>query len=132
MHWPATLRDNQFRLEHSPVKYNHIGIPTTSNFEGEIDLPDLKMTVSDHENNPFGIQWQRYWDNAPYPDLVKTVPHVAFEVDDLNAAINGQKVLIHPNSPSEGLLVAFIEVNGAPVELMQYIESRETRVAPGA
>jgi hypothetical protein len=34
-------------------------------FEGEIDLPHLKMTVSDDENNPFGIQWQCYWDDAP-------------------------------------------------------------------
>ena len=107
-----------------PMKYNHIGIPTASRFDGEEDLPHLKMTVSDHENNPFGIQWQRYWDNAPYPDLVKTVPHVAFEVDDLGAALAGHKVIIPPNSPSEGLIVAFIEVNGAPVELMQYI-SRE-------
>lgn len=107
------------------MKFNHIGIPTTARFDGEIDLPDLKMTVSDHENNPFGIQWQRYWDKAPYPDLVKTVPHVAFEVDDLIAAINGRKVLIQPNSPSKGLLVAFIEVNGAPVELMQYVDTNE-------
>jgi len=28
------------------MKYNHLGIPTTSSFEGEIDLPHLKMTVS--------------------------------------------------------------------------------------
>jgi len=63
------------------MKYNHIGIPTTSTFAGEIPLPHLKVTVSDHQNNPFGIQWQRYWDGAPVPDLVKTVPHVAFEVD---------------------------------------------------
>ena len=102
------------------MKYNHIGIPTTGRFEGEIDLPHLKMTVSDHENNPFGIQWQRYWEGAPYPDLVKTVPHVAFEVDDLAAALADQKVIIPPNSPSAGLTVALIEVNGAPVELMQY------------
>ena len=102
------------------MKYNHIGIPTTERFEGEIDLPDLQMTVSDHENNPFGIQWQRYWENAPYPDLVKTVPHVAFEVEDLDAALKNQKVIIAPNSPSKGLTVAFIEINGAPVELMHY------------
>jgi hypothetical protein len=101
------------------MKYNHVGIPTTVNFDGEIPLPHLKVTVSDHQNNPFGIQWQRYWDDAPYPDLVKTVPHVAFEVDDLTAAIRDQKVIIEPNSPSIGVLVAMIEVNGAPVELMQ-------------
>ena len=102
------------------MKFNRIRIPTSSRFEGEIDIPHLKMTVSDRENNPFGIQWQRYWPDAPYPALVKTVTHVAFEVDDLEAVIKGQTILIPPNSPSEGLVVAFIEVNGAPVELMQY------------
>jgi hypothetical protein len=79
------------------MEFNHIGIPTTKRFKGEIDLPHLKMTVSDHENNPYGIQWQRFWDDAPYPELVKTVPHVA----------------------CDGWLVAFIEVDKAPVELMQ-------------
>ena len=102
------------------MKYNHVGIPTTESFEGEIDLPDLKMTVSDHDTNAFGIQWQRYWKDAPYPDIVKTVPHVAFEVEDLDAALKNQKVIIAPNSPSKGVTVAFIEVNGAPVELMYY------------
>ena len=101
------------------MKFNHLGIPTVNVFEGEIPLPHLKMTVSDHLNNPFGIQWQRYEDDAPLPELVKTVPHVAFEVDDLHEALEGHHVIIEPNSPSAGVLVAFIEVNGAPVELMQ-------------
>ena len=104
------------------MKFNHIGIPTIQRFEGEIDIPHLKMTVSDHDNNPYGIQWQRYWEGAPYPDLVKTVPHIAFVVDDIENEIAGKKVIIEPNSPSEGLIVAFIEVNGAPVELMEYRE----------
>ena len=102
------------------MKFNHVGIPVTGSFEGEIDIPHLKMTVSDHQNNPYGIQWQRYWKDAPYPELVKTVPHVAFVVDNLDKALEGKVVIIEPNSPSEGLRVAFIEVNGAPVELMEY------------
>lgn len=101
------------------MKFNHIGIPTTERFDGEIALPDLQMTVSDHQDNPFGIQWQRYWEGAPYPELVKSVPHVAFEVDDLEEALQGQHILIEPNSPSSGVRVAFIQVKGAPVELMQ-------------
>jgi hypothetical protein len=44
---------------------------------------------------------------------------VAFEVDDLAAALEGQKVIVEPNSPSRGVLVAFVEIQGAPVELMQ-------------
>ena len=39
------------------MKYNHIGVPTKEKLNGEIDLSDLKMTVSDHESNAFGIQW---------------------------------------------------------------------------
>jgi len=101
------------------MKFNHIGIPTDVSFEGEIPLPHLKVTVSDHQNNPFGIQWQRYWPDAPYPEVVKRVAHVAFEVDDLEAALEGYKVIILPNSPSPGVRVAFIEVNGAPVELLE-------------
>ena len=101
------------------MKFNHVGIPTTTRFEGEIDLPHLKVTVSDHQSNLFGIQWQRYWEGAPYPNLVKTVAHVAFEVDDLEHALRGQEVIIPPNSPSAGVVVAFIKVAGAPVELLQ-------------
>ncbi len=71
------------------MKFNHIGIPTNQEFEGEIDLPHFKMTISDHENNSYGIQWQRYWDNAPYPELVKTVPHVAFVVENPQKEIEG-------------------------------------------
>jgi hypothetical protein len=38
------------------MKFNHVGIPTTGSFDGQIPLPHLKMTVSDHLDNPFGIQ----------------------------------------------------------------------------
>ena len=46
---------------------------------------------------------------------------MAFVVDDLEKELEGKKVIIEPNSPSEGLIVAFVEVNGAPIELMQYL-----------
>ena len=53
------------------------------------------------------------------PPLVQTVPHVAFRVDDLEAALEGKEVLITPNSPSPGIRVAFIVENGAPVEFLE-------------
>jgi len=56
------------------------------------------------------------------PELVKTVAHVAFEVGDLEEAIRGQKVLISPNEPSEGVRVAFIEAAGAPIEFLQIMK----------
>ena len=62
----------------------------------------------------------RFEPEAPVPDLVRTVPHVAFEVDDLSAELAGKEILIAPNSPSPGVTVAFIVENGAPVEFLQF------------
>lgn len=102
------------------LKYHHIGIPTDVAREGESYLEKFKMYASGYEASPYGVEWLRFEPDSPLPELVKTVAHVAFVVEDLAAAIAGKQVLIEPNSPSEGLTVAFIVDNGAPVELMQF------------
>jgi hypothetical protein len=103
-------------------KYHHVGIPTTSPHAGETYLETHRVFCTDHERNPFGIQWMRYEPECSLPEVVKTVPHVAFEVDDLEQAIAGQEILIPPNSPSQGVVVAFVLCDGAPVEFLQYLE----------
>jgi hypothetical protein len=101
-------------------RYHHIGIPTQSARPGEVHVPALKIYVSGFQRSPYGIQWMRFEPDAPYPEIVKTVPHVAFEVDDLAAALAGREILIPPNRPTEGLIVAMILSDGAPVELMEF------------
>ncbi len=101
------------------MRFNHIGVPTTDSFDNEIDLPDLKMTVSDHKNNPYGVQLMRFHKDAPYHEAIKTMSHAAFEVDSIDDSIKGEEVIVEKNSPMEGLKVAFILVNGAPIELME-------------
>ena len=101
-------------------KYHHLGIPSDIPRPGETYLAGYGVFCTDHEDNPFGVQWMRFEADSPLPELVKTVPHVAFEVDDLESALEGQEVIIEPNSPSEGVLVAFIVCNGAPVEFLQF------------
>jgi len=101
-------------------RYHHIGIPTSTPRPGEQHLAEFGVFVSGYETSPYGIEWMRWEPHSPLPHLVKTVPHVAFEVDDLEAEMAGHEVLIPPNSPSSGLTVAFIVDDGAPVELMQF------------
>ena len=108
-------------------RYHHIGIPASTPQPGETYLPDFDVHCTDHANNPFGVQWMRYGPRCTLPELVRRVAHVAFEVDDLEAEIAGHEVLIAPNSPSPGVVVAFIIESGAPVELLQYVEARERR-----
>ena len=66
----------------------------------------------------------RYEPDCQLPEIVKTMPHVAFEVEDIREAIRGRKVIIEPNSPSEGNIVAFIEENGAPIEFIQIVKQQ--------
>jgi len=106
------------------MKYHHLGIPTATPQVGETYLEKLKTFCTDHESNPFGIQWMRFEADCPLPDLVKTVPHVAFEVDDLARALEGHEILIEPNSPSDGVMVAFVVCDGAPVEFLEFSTNR--------
>lgn len=101
------------------MKFHHLGIPTKEKLRDEVHLKHLKIYVSGFGRSPYGVEWNRFEDDAPYPDLVKTIPHVAFEVDDLEMALKGKNVIIKPNSPSPGVVVAFIEDNGAPIEFLQ-------------
>ena len=103
-------------------KYHHLGIPTAVPQPEESYLEGYKLFCTDHESNPFGIQWMRFEPDCSLPTLVKTVPHVAFEVDDLESALVGQEVIIEPNSPSAGVLVAFVVCQGAPVEFLQFTD----------
>jgi len=76
--------------------------------------------VSGFSTSPFGIEWMRYSDDSPLHPAIKTMPHVAFEVDDLDAALEGQEIIYSPGSPSEGVRAAMILVDGAPVELIWF------------
>jgi len=99
--------------------YHHLGIPTSDPTANEEYLPEFKIWTSGFQTSLFGVEWMRFAPDSPVPELVKTVPHVAFQVDDLAAELEGKDVLIQPNSPSPGVMVAFIVDNGAPIELLQ-------------
>ena len=107
------------------MEYHHIGIPTTVSRDGEKYLEAYKVHVSGFDTSEYGIEWMRFQEGCPLPELVKTVPHIAFEVDDLDAELEGKEILIAPNSPSEGVRVAFIVHNGAPVEFLEYTKQKQ-------
>ena len=101
-------------------RYHHIGIPTDVQRPDEIYLERFKMYVSAFETSPCGIQWMRFEPDNPAHALIKSVPHITFEVDDLQSAIAGKQILTEPKSPSEGVMVAMILDSGAPVELLEF------------
>ena len=83
-------------------------------------LDHLGVHVCGFQTSPYGIEWMRFDAHCDVPDIVKTVPHLAFAVDNLDEALEGKQILIAPNSPSRGVRVAFILDDGAPIELLEF------------
>ena len=120
-------RNSSLRLDNEPPtvtkrgwRYHHIGIPTDIARPGETYLADYGLYVSGFETSPYGIEWMRFEKDSPISELVKTVPHIAFEVDDLDKEVIGKELLGEISSPSEGTRVAMFIDNGAPVELIEF------------
>jgi hypothetical protein len=103
-------------------KYHHLGIPTKRKMRNEKYLPQYKFYVSGFQSSPFGIEWMRFEADSPVNALIQQVPHIAFEVQNLDTELKKHrfKILTMTNSPGEGIRVAMIEHNGAPVELIEF------------
>lgn len=122
----------RMRRDHEPPeavaergwRYHHLGIPLSEPRPGMTRLKRLKLRVSGFPTSPFGIEWMSFDPGCEVSDLVRRVPHIAFEVDDLDAAVRGRTLLGQPNSPSAGVRVAMIVDDGAPVELIEFRKRR--------
>ena len=103
-------------------RYHHLGIPTTTPRPGERYLERFGVHVCGFETSPYGIEWMRYEEGSPIHELIRTVPHLCFEVDNLEKELEGKELLGGDgiSEPSEGTRCAMIVHNGAPVELIQF------------
>ena len=102
------------------MEFHHVGIPTDKKRENEIYLEEAKVYITDMEASPYRIEWLRFEEDSTMPECLKTTSHVAFKVDDLDKALEGKDVILDPTSPVEGVTIAFILEDGAPVELMKF------------
>lgn len=102
-------------------KFHHYGIPTQEKRVDEsfVEIGDFKFYSTPFEGNKWHIQWHRFPEGHGLPELITKVPHIAFQVDDLDAEIKGCKVLLSPYSPLKGFRVAIIEEQGVPIELVE-------------
>jgi hypothetical protein len=124
----------EIRKEHEPPaaleqwgwKFHHLGIPTLLEFPDEQYIPQLKFYVSGFSSSPFGIEWMRFEKDCSLDKMIQTIPHIAFEVADLDHELlfHNLNVIIGINSPAEGIRVAVVEHNGAPIELIEFEKNK--------
>jgi hypothetical protein len=115
-------KDNEppLAISKKGMRFHHIGIPTSERKPNEKYLEQYKFYVSGFDISEFGIEWMRFEKGSPISEIIQKIPHIAFEVDNLDLAIQGKQLIGEVSSPSKGVKVAMIIENGAPVELLEF------------
>jgi hypothetical protein len=106
--------------------FDHIGLVTEERKQGESWVEATRVWVTSPRADPFNIEWLRFEPDSPVTGPLRTEPHVAYRVPDVNAAVVGHEVLAAPFDVGDGFLtVAFVLADGAVVEFMQYANPDE-------
>ena len=87
--------------------YHHYGIPTKEKRADEsyVETHEYKFYSTPFGANRWRIQWHRFPEGHGLPELVTEAAHIAFAVEDLDAEIEGCKILFGPYSPIENYRV---------------------------
>jgi hypothetical protein len=108
-----------FQRDGVRYEFHHLGLPTSEARANERYSSSFKMYTSDSECGVVRVQWHRFEPDSSLHPLIRSTPHPAFKVDDLDRAILGCKLLLGPYEPIAGFRVAIIEDAGIPIELIQ-------------
>jgi len=102
--------------------FHHIGVPTQTKHEDERFLEGGKVYITDPDKSPYHIEWCRWLPESKDPELIRTKPHLAFQVDNVEAELakyDAKDIFLKPFSPFEGVKVGFINHEGFLIEFLQ-------------
>jgi hypothetical protein len=108
------------------ARFDHVGLVTDERKARESWVEATRVWVTSPRDHPFNVEWLRFEPDSPVTGSLRTQPHIAYRVDDVEEAVAGHDVLAEPFDVGNGFLtVAFVEVEGAVVEFMQYANPGE-------
>jgi len=113
-------------LQFDREAFDHIGIPTVEEKEGAVWLEPDGVWVTSPRDHPLNVEWVRYAPNSPMHPRLRESFHLAYRVESLDDALRGRSVLVPPLDVGRGwATIAFVDVDGIVVELMQYGDPEE-------
>lgn len=99
--------------------FDHVGVPTAEKQPREMWVEATRVWVTDPAGHPNRIEYLRFEPDSPVTGPLRDLPHMAFQVDNLEAAIEGAEVLLGPFAPTDTLRVVFVMRDGAIFEYME-------------
>ena len=101
------------------MQFDHIGVPAAAKRDGMRYLESKRLWLTSPADHAYRVEWLWYEPESPESELVRTTPHVAYRVASLDEALAGHRVVAEPFDVFDEVRVAFVEVDGAPVEFVQ-------------
>lgn len=108
------------------MQFEHIGLITTEKKPGERFVPATRVWVTDYTQHPYRIEWLRFEPDSPVTGPVREMPHVAYRVDDLEAAGRELEELLAPFDAGPRIVAFYRTPDGAVVEFVKYKEDQDT------
>ena len=107
------------------AEYMHIGIPITTKKPGMVYNDKMKMWMSNPQDYEFKIEYLKFEEGTPFPEILHKNPHVAYRVDDMDKYLKeADRIVFGPVDSSSGTArLAYIVKDDAIIELYQ--ENRE-------
>ena len=97
---------------------SHFGIPVAEKMENMAYIEPLKVHITDHAASPNKLEFLYFEPDSPMDKLIQNRAHVAYNVEDINAALEGTKILL-PAMDCGNMIIAFIEEEGTAIELIE-------------
>ncbi len=102
------------------AEYLHIGIPVTNKKPGMTYNEDAKIWMSKPEDYDYKIEYLKFEEGGPFPEILHRNPHVAYTVDDAKPYLDeADEVIFGPVTNKDGSRMAFIIKDGAIIELLE-------------
>ncbi len=102
------------------AEYMHIGIPVTNKKEGMTYNEGMKLWMSNPDDYVYKIEYLKFEEGTPFPEIMHKNPHIAFKVDNLEEHIEkADKVIFGPADAGPTARLAFVIIDDTIIELYE-------------
>ncbi|MGI6726914.1 MAG: VOC family protein [Christensenellales bacterium] len=99
-------------------KFLHVGIPSVKVRPNEEYVDKMRIYKVEPKYNEFPIEYIRFMDGTPFPEIMHHSPHIAFEVDSIAEASKDARVIVEPMDLGHAT-ICFVVKDNVIFELME-------------
>jgi len=102
------------------MEYMHIGIPITNKKPGMTYNEDMKLWMSNPDDYDAKIEYLKFEEGTPFPEIMHKQCHVAYKVDDMTKYLKeADSTIFGPVTIAPNVRIAFIIKDYAIMELYE-------------